>query len=59
MMFEPCPACYHDGAVHDDGPYKETCTCENCGAQFKIETDADYTGDCYTDCSTVGERIDQ
>jgi hypothetical protein len=59
MMFQPCPACGLDDSVHDDGPFKETCTCEECGAQFKIEPDADFDGEDYKDCSTVGERIDQ
>ena len=58
MMFEECPVCHTDG-VSDDGPYKDTCTCENCLAQFKLEPDADHDGDGYKDCSTVGDRIDQ
>lgn len=58
MMFQTCPDCGTDG-VHDDGPYKETCSCDNCGAQFVLEPDASNDGDGYTDCSTVGERIDQ
>lgn len=57
-MFQECPACHTDG-VHSDGPYKSTCTCENCDAQFEIETDADFDGESYVDCSTVGERIDR
>ncbi len=54
MMFQPCSGCGAADSVHDDGPYKETCTCEECGAQFEIEPSADLDGD----DSTVGERID-
>lgn len=58
MMFQECPACGADG-VSDDGPYKETCTCDECGAQFRLEADADGDSEGYKDCSTVGDRIDQ
>lgn len=58
MMFQECPACSHD-SVHDDGPYKETCTCDDCGAQFKLEADAQASDGGWQDCSTVGDRIDQ
>lgn len=58
MMFQECPVC-HDDQVHDEGPYSETCRCESCGAQFKIEPDADMDGEDSHNCSTVGERIDE
>ncbi len=58
MMFESCPACGAPDSVADDGPFSETCTCEDCGAQFEIEPDADCNGESYQDCSTVGKRID-
>lgn len=63
MMFQPCPACNAPDTVHADdtpdwGPIAETCECEECGAQFWIEPDADWNGDHYVDCSTVGKRIE-
>lgn len=57
MIMQPCPACKLEDAVNEDGPLSETCTCEECGARFEIDADADYD-DGWKDCSTVGKRID-
>lgn len=57
MMFANCPACGLD-AVHDDGPFKYTCTCEECGAKFTLDCDADFDGENFTDASSVGDPID-
>lgn len=64
MLFQPCPVCKAPDTVNADAdkagmwsPPPDTCTCEECGARFEIEPDADWTGDGYRDCSTVGKRI--
>lgn len=57
MRMQECPVCEWDDTVNQDSPLSSTCTCEACGARFKVEEDADFNGDHYVDCSTVGERI--
>ena len=57
MNFQPCGACAAPDTVHEDGQGSETATCEACGARYEIEPDADFDGESYRDCSTVGRRI--
>ena len=61
-MSADCPGCGADDAVHyPDGCNAATatyCECEDCGARFEIDADADYDREAWHDCSTPGKRID-
>ena len=63
MILQSCPRCYMPDSVEED-PSKDggwtladTCTCAECGARFEIDADADYDGESYRDCSTVGKPL--
>ncbi len=58
MYAQDCPACSAEESVQQDGHLSETCTCEDCGARFEIDADADFNGDHFVDCSTVGKQIE-
>lgn len=64
-MCADCEVCGGKGTVgyaegwepdHGDPPY---CACEDCGARFEVEVDADYDGEKWVDGSSPGKRIFQ
>ena len=57
MIAQACPlkCCQWDDTVEEES--EEVCRCQFCGARFEIDPDADFDGDHWSDCSTVGERI--
>ena len=57
MIFQPCALCRSPDTVNEDWQGSDTATCEACGARYEIEPDADFDGESYRDCSTVGRRI--
>lgn len=38
-------------------PEPDCFECEECGARFEIDADADFNGERFVDCSTPGKRI--
>lgn len=64
MNTQDCPACGERDAVEEEtdglGIYEHatTCKCEECGARFEIDPEADWTGDGWQDTSSVGNRIE-
>ena len=58
MLMQPCPKCGWDDTVNETGRLSDTCRCDECGAVFEIDADADWDGEGYTDCSTVGQFIE-
>lgn len=64
MNAQDCPACGASDAVEEEWDDVEgydlpaTCKCDECGARFEIDPDADFDGEDFRDCSTVGDRIE-
>jgi len=63
-MTHTCPACGADDAVfyaHLAPPARfqvpDCFRCEECGAVFKVEEDADYVNERWRDCSSPGAEI--
>ena len=68
-MMADCPKCGAHGSVDYRDPFDfapfwidqnpPTCECDECGARFSVDMDADWTGDHYQDCSTPGKEIEK
>lgn len=55
-MQADCSKCGAEGSV-DYVIETDVCSCEECGAMFEVEPDADFDGDHYVDASTPGREI--